>query len=55
MELRNLDQALIDTAGEIGQLNSVKFHLERDVDELTRRIDDYDTILLERSHQARRY
>jgi hypothetical protein len=54
-ELRNLDQALIETASDIGRLNSVKFQLERDVDELTRRIDHYDALLLERSQQARQF
>jgi hypothetical protein len=39
-ELRNLDQALIETAGDVGRLNSVKFQLERDVDELTRKVGD---------------
>ena len=52
-ELRNLDQALIETAADIGRLNSIKFQLERDVDELTRNVGDYDAILLERSRQAR--
>ena len=54
-ELRNLDQALIETAADIGRLNSIKFQLERDVDELTRMIVDYDAILLERSRQARQF
>jgi hypothetical protein len=54
-ELRNLDQALIETAADIGRLNFYKSNLEKDLDELTRKIDEYDTILLERSQQARRY
>lgn len=54
-KLRNLDQALIETAADIGRLNSVKFNLEKDVDELTRKIDDYDAILLERSRQTRQF
>ena len=54
-ELRNLDQALIETASDIGRLNFFKSNLERDLDELTRKMDKYDTILLERSQQARRY
>jgi hypothetical protein len=48
-----MDQTLIETASDIGRLNSIRFHLERDVDEMTKRIDDYDAILLERSQQAR--
>ena len=39
-ELRNLDQALIETAADIGRLNNIKFQLERDVDDLTRRIGE---------------
>jgi len=34
-------------------LNSIRFNLEKGVDELTKRIDEYDAILLERSQQAR--
>ena len=55
VELGNLDQALIETASDIGRLNFFKSNLERDVDELTRRIDDYHAILLERSQQARQF
>jgi hypothetical protein len=47
-ELRNLDQALIETAADIGRLN-IKFHLERDLDGLTKRIEEYDAMLLERA------
>ena len=54
-ELRNLDQALMETAEDIGRLNSVKFQREREVDNLTRKIDEYDAILLERSQQARQF
>jgi hypothetical protein len=39
-ELRSLDQTLIETAADIGRLNSIKFQLERDVDELTRKVGD---------------
>ena len=52
-ELGNLDQTLIETAGDIGRLNFFKSNLERDVDGLTKRIGDYDAMLLERSQQAR--
>jgi hypothetical protein len=54
-KLKSLNCELYETAGEIGRLNSAKFQLERDVDDLTRKIDDYDAILLERSQQARRF
>ena len=54
-ELRNLDQALIETASDIGRLNFFKSNLEKDVDDLTKRIDEYDAILLERSQQARQF
>jgi hypothetical protein len=54
-ELRNLDQTLLNTASDIGRLNFFKSNLEKDVDDLTRRIDDYDAILLERSQQARQF
>jgi len=42
----------METASDIGRLNSVKFQLERDVDEMTRKVGDYDAILLEKSWQA---
>jgi hypothetical protein len=54
-ELRNLGQTLIETANDIGGLNFFKSNIERDVDELTRKIDDYDAILLERGRQARQF
>jgi hypothetical protein len=54
-ELRNMDQALFGTAEDIGRLNFYKSNLERDVDELTRKIGDYDAMLLERSRQARQF
>ena len=48
-KLKSLNCELYETAADIGRLNSAKFQLERDVDDLTRRIDDYDAMLLERS------
>jgi hypothetical protein len=47
-ELRNLDQALIETAGDVGRLNSTKFQLEREVEELQKKADHFDALLLER-------
>ena len=55
VELGNLDQTLIDTAGDIGRLNFYKSNLERDVDELTRRIYNCDAMPLKRSQQARQF
>jgi hypothetical protein len=52
-KLRNLDQTLFDTAGEIGRLSSAKAHLEKDVDELPRKVNEYDAIFLDRIQQAR--
>ena len=51
-KLRNLDQVIIETASDIDRLNFFKSNLEKDVDELTRKVDDYDAMLLERSRQA---
>jgi hypothetical protein len=50
-----LDQTLLDTASYIGRLNFFKSNLESDIDELTKRIDEYDAILLERSQQTRQF
>jgi hypothetical protein len=50
-----MDQTLIETASDIGRLNFYKAKLERDLDELTRMIGDYDAMLLERSQQARQF
>ena len=54
-KLRNLDQDLIETAGDIGRLNYVKAHLEKDLEELSRKIDDYDEILLKKSQQSSQF
>jgi hypothetical protein len=54
-KLRSLDQTLMETAKDIGRLSSAKVHLEKDVDELTRNIDEYDAMFLERSQQARQF
>ena len=54
-KLRNLDQDLIDVAADIGRLNFAKAHLEKDLDDLTKRIEEYDAMLLERSQQARQF
>ncbi len=47
-ELRKLDKVLIDTAGEIGRMNSIKFHLGRDVEELQKKVDHYNALVFER-------
>ena len=54
-ELRNLDRTLLETASDIGRLNFFKSNLEMDVDELTRKIDEYDAVLLERDKQLRQF
>ena len=54
-KLRKMDQALIETAADIGRLNFSKSRLEKDVDDLTKRIDEYDAMFLERSQQARQF
>jgi hypothetical protein len=54
-ELRSLDHVLIETAGDIGRLNFYKSNLEKDLDVMTRMIDEYDAMLLERSQQARQF
>jgi hypothetical protein len=41
------------TDDETVKPNFCKSNLERDVDEITRRIGDYNAMLLERSQQAR--
>ena len=52
-KLKSLNCELYEVAGEIGRLNSIKSNLERDLDDLTKRIGEYDAMLLERSQQAR--
>ena len=47
-KLKNLDRELEETAGLIGSLNFTKTHLERDVDELRKRIDHYDSVMNEK-------
>ncbi len=39
-KLKRLNSELYETAADIGRLNSIKFNLERDVDELTRKPND---------------
>jgi hypothetical protein len=47
-ELRNLDQALLETAADIGRLNHVKFDLEREVEDLQKMRNHYDAMLFEK-------
>jgi hypothetical protein len=54
-KLKSLNCELYETAADIGRLNSVKSNLEKDVDDLTRKVDDYDTVLLKRSQQSRQF
>ena len=46
-KLKNLDKYLDETAGIVGKLNFTRVQLERDVDDLVRRIDHYDSVLME--------
>ena len=50
-----MDQTLIETTSDIGRLNLYKSNLEQDLDDLSRIIDEYDEMLLERSQQARQF
>ena len=49
----NLAQTLIEAAGDIGRLSFFRSNPEKDVDKITRKIDEYIEMLLERSQQAR--
>jgi hypothetical protein len=42
-----LDKVLFETAGEIGQLNSIKTQLEKEVEERMKMIGVYDSIMME--------
>lgn len=48
-KLKSLNCELLETAEDIGRLNSAKSRLEKGVEELTRKIGEYDTMLLEGS------
>ena len=54
-KLQSLNCELYETAEGIGRLNSVKFQLEREIDELQKKADHFDAILLERGQQARQF
>ena len=41
-KLKSLNCELYETAADIGRLNSAKSQLERDVDELAKRMGDYE-------------
>ena len=43
-KLNSLNCELYETAADIGRLNSVKFHLEREVEELQKKVDHYDAL-----------
>ena len=47
-KLRSLNCELYETAEEIGKLNSAKFQLEREVEELQKKVDHFDALMLER-------
>ncbi len=45
-KLKNLDKVMYESAGEIGQLNSIKMKLEKEVEERMKRIDRYDYVIM---------
>jgi len=47
-KLKSLDKVVFDAYGEIGRLDSTKLNLEAEVKELQKKIDHYDSMLLER-------
>lgn len=47
-KLKNLDKDINEIADIIGKLNFTKMQLERDVDDLMKRIDRYDSVLMEK-------
>ena len=47
-KIKNLDNYPDETAGIVGKLNFTKMQLERDVDDFTKRIDHYDSVLMEK-------
>ena len=51
--LKSLNCELYETAEDIGRLNSAKFQLERDVEELQKKADHFDALLLERGQYQR--
>jgi len=46
-ELKNMDNILYKTAEEIGRLNSAKFKAEKEIEELIKKIDNYNAFLSE--------
>ena len=47
-KIKSLNCELYQAAEDIGRLNSVKFHLEREVEELQKKADHYDALMFER-------
>jgi hypothetical protein len=46
-KLKSLNCELSEVASDIGRLNSAKSHLERETDELQKRLDHYDALLID--------
>jgi hypothetical protein len=46
-KLKSLNCELYETADEIGRLNSAKFQLEGEVEELEKKVDHYDSLLID--------
>jgi hypothetical protein len=49
VKLKNLNQTLFETAEDIGRLNSVISQLEREVEELQKRLDHDESMLFWRT------
>jgi hypothetical protein len=45
---KSLDKVVYETAVEIGRLNSIKMQLEGDVEDQMKRIEHYDSVLMDR-------
>jgi hypothetical protein len=47
-KIKSLNCELYGTADEIGRLNSARFQLEREIEELQKKADHFDALLIER-------
>ncbi|MDP8906790.1 MAG: hypothetical protein M3M88_04655 [Thermoproteota archaeon] len=44
-----MDKDANERAGEVGRLNSIKMRSEKEINELMKRIDHYDSVMNEKS------
>ncbi len=51
-KLKNLDKVLYETAEEIGRLNSIKTRLEKDIEERTKMMGVYDSMMMEKGQET---